>query len=68
MFFNPQHACHVRKEEEEEEEEEDNNNKCQLIYSSSDPTPVTPLVWIPYFGMKHNSNSIWVVWFIFGQR
>jgi hypothetical protein len=64
MFFNPQHACHVCKKEEEEED----NNKCQLIYSQSDPAPMTPLVWILYFGMKHNSNSIWVVWFIFGQR
>ncbi len=63
MFFNPQHECHVYKEGEEEED-----NKCQLIYSKSDPTPMTPLVWIPHFGMKHMSNNIWVVWFIFGQR
>jgi hypothetical protein len=68
MFFNPPHECHVCKEEEEEHEEEENNNKCQLIYSQSDRAPMTPLVWIPCFRMKHNSNSIWVVWFIFGQR
>ncbi len=59
MFLNPRHECHVCKEEEHKEEED--NNKCQLIYSQSDPTPMTPLVWIPYFGM--NITPIVFGWF-----